>query len=211
MRDMPPLRTLLHIVHVLALAAWAGAVLMSAAVAASVFPLMKSLDPIVPSYAAYTGPHSFIVAGHVAARTFLIADIIQFAAALLALASFAALVLVAGRAMHRALLALRGITLSAAVSTLAFQLLVLAPRMNKTLGEYWSAAQTGDNPRAATLRADFQLDHPTASGLLAAIGLSVLASLVLALLAESTRDNPAPPREASTPRLEEPALLRSAR
>lgn len=206
-----PLRVVLHVVHALALALWAAAVLMSAVVAASVFPLMKELDPVVPAYSAYDGPQSFIVAGHVAARVFLVADIAQFAAALLVIASFGAGVLLYGRTAGRVLLGLRGIALAAAVSALSFHLLVLAPRMNAHLRDFWLAAQAGDNPRAATLRAAFQQDHPTASALLTAIGVSVLAGLVLALIAEGPAAVVHPAGEPGAVRLELPRLLREGR
>lgn len=211
-RVMPGLRTILHVIHAFALSVWLAAVLMSGVVAALVFPLMKSLNPTLPEYAAYDGPHSFIVAGQVAARVFLVSDVMQFVMALFSLGSLGAFTLLTDRSEGGKRLAARGLCLTAAIGALGFQLLVLAPRMNKLLGEYWAAAKAGDNTAAAALREAFQELHPTATAVLLVIALAVAACLLLGLMPVGER-----PTRAGGPSvgggsgdvpLEEPALAR---
>jgi hypothetical protein len=209
---MTGLRSILHVVHAFALCVWLAALMMSAAVPAIAFPLMRTLNPRLPEYAAYDESHAYIAAGQLASRTFLVADIAAFGAAMLALVSFAGSTMLFGRSMPGGggVLAGRGLCLAAGLSGLGFNLLVLAPRMNTTLNDYWAAARAGQNQAAAALRDAFQQDHPTATGLLTATALAVVGALLLALLPGRPHDGPVrtAAARAGGERLEEPALLR---
>src|SRR5690242_5451454 len=75
----------LESLHCAALAFWLSAIVLSAGAAAILFPLMHTLDPRLPEYATYTGPHWSLAAGAVANRIFAISGVISLAAAAVAL------------------------------------------------------------------------------------------------------------------------------
>ncbi len=199
--------------HVAALGVWLGVVLMSGAAAAIIFPTVKALAPSVPAYAGYAGEHWMLVAGRVAQRVFLAGDVAQFACA-----CGAGLGLLFARPFghvwwRRVATALRLTLLCGAVTALAYQLFVLAPRMNANLHGYWDAAAAGDTATAEALRAAFSAEHPTATRVLGVIAALVSACLALAAWPErngATGDAAAamPPARRTGSGLEEPRLLR---
>ncbi len=210
---MPFWRKLADTLHTAALGVWLGVVLMAGAAAAVIFPTVKALNPSLPAFAAYTGDHWMIAAGRVADRTFAVSDAAQFVCALLA-----GLGLVLGRPIgdaswRTARSALRITFLSGALTALAYQLFVLAPRMNANLQAHWAAAAVGDDARAQTLREVFTADHPTASATLGMIAVLVAICLGLAAWPGATpgRAGGSSPTPAAAPRLEVPALARGGR
>lgn len=161
--------------HLLALAVWFGAVAMSAVVAATVFPTMRTLDPTLGAYPDFTGDHANLAAGHVAARVFLIADAVQLGAGTLALGTMVVLILV-GLPIRRWSTGIRLSMLGAALAGTSFHLLILGPGMQHNLDGYWRSAAAGDSARAESYRQAFADEHPTASRSLAFIGGTVLAT-----------------------------------
>ncbi|MFN0011264.1 MAG: hypothetical protein ACKVS8_06420 [Phycisphaerales bacterium] len=188
---MPIWRNAARALHTAALGVWLGVVVMTAAAAAIIFPTVKALAPTLPAFSAYTGDHWMVAAGKVADRIFAISDAAQFACAILAGAGLV-LARPMGHASWRTLrTALRITALSAAITALAYQLFVLSPRMSQNLKGYWAAAERGDNTAAASLRAAFNADHPTATIVLGVLAVIVLACLPLAAWPET---EPASPR-----------------
>lgn len=175
-------RRLCEVLHTLALAGWLGAVGMSAAVAAVVFPAMRELDPTLPGYAAFDGSHADLAAGFVQNRVFLLADVVQFGGASLGLATLLAMLVWGALPMKSLLNGVRLTIFCLALTLLSYWIFLLAPRMQTDLDAYWNAAAAGDTTAAQTAKASFDKDHPTASRLLGGIGLSVAASLVLTSL-----------------------------
>lgn len=210
---MPIWRKLADALHTAALGVWLGVVLMSAAAAAVIFPTVKALDPSLPGFAAYTGDHWMIAAGRVADRTFAVSDAAQFVCALLAGLGLVVRRPIGDAAWRTARSALRITFLSGAITALAYQLFVLAPRINANLQAHWTAAAAGDNATAQTQRAAFTADHPTASATLAVIATLVAVCLGLAAWPGSGPGyvGGSAPTAASGPRLEEPALARGVR
>lgn len=178
----PPLLTrLAETVHLLSLSGWLGAVVMSGVVAAVIFPLMRTLDPTLGAYPSFTGDHSNLAAGRVAARVFLISDAAQFALATLALVSLAVLIVRGAITNRRWGHGLRILALSVAITTLSYHLMILGPRMDSNLHAYWASAQAGNNEAAETARLAFNDDHPKASRSLGILAVSVGLCLVSGL------------------------------
>lgn len=177
---MPLLRPLAASLHTLALGVWLGVVVLSGAAAATIFPTMKALAPSLPAYAAYTGDHWMLAAGKVADRVFAASDVAQFACATLAGAGLMLARPIRHEWWRTPRAAARICLLCCAITLLAYQLFVLSPRMQGNLKGYWAAALAGDTPLAETLRAAFSADHPTATNVLGATALVVLAAGLLA-------------------------------
>jgi len=212
-------------VHLLALSLWAGVLLSTGAAAAILFPTMKQLDPSLPAYANYTGQHWLLAAGHAAEKLFLIADIVQFICALLAIISFIALFITAASAKHtpahtnisRLGLLARGTALGVALACLAGNLVIVAPAMNRALRAYREAAQQGLTDQALAHQAAFSELHPVASNLLIATTIATITALIMGIwwLAKSANNqqpiatNHPPTSSPQRPKLEEPTLAKA--
>jgi hypothetical protein len=155
---------------------------MTGAAAAVIFPAMKGLDPALPAYAAYTGPHWSLAAGQIANRLFIIADTVQFGAMLAAGVTFGLCVLFFGLSTRRGTTFARAALLLALVGVLSYHLMILSPRMATNVRLYWDAAAAGDNAGAAGPKAAFDADHPTASRVLGATALLVLGAMVAGMV-----------------------------
>jgi hypothetical protein len=196
---MAPMRlfaSALETVHLAALGVWVGAVGMTAAVAAIIFPQMNELDPDLPGFASYPSEHGVIAAGWVMARVFMILDWVQLAAAGLAFLTLLVRVVVRGAAPMRWTAARLALTVASA-GLLLWYLLAVAQPMNADLVGFWQAAQAGDVERADALRASFDERHPTASRALGSLMLAALATLIVGgLAATRPADRPAVRSEA---------------
>lgn len=177
---MSTARAALSVVNTTAIGLWLGTIVMTGATAAIIFPTVRDLAPTLPSHTTFTGDHWLIVAGHVAARVFLVSDIVQFACACVAILTLAALLI---PTVLRSRLSIetwaRALTLALACGLLGYQLLILSPSMTLELRAYWEAARTGQNELAAVHQAAFTKLHPRASTLLSTLALSVLAALLM--------------------------------
>lgn len=178
-------------VHVAALGVWLGALILAGAVAATVFPLMRDLDPTLAAYPGYDGPHWMLAAGKVADRGFFFADVVQFFGMTLALGTFILITLGRG-AERRWSTFVRAAILLTLLGVLSYQFFVLNPRMQDNLHAYWLAAAAGDTPTAETHRQAFSADHPTASRVMGANAALVLAALVAAAASRTAPSHPRP-------------------
>lgn len=191
---MSNLRRLIETIHLICLGTWLGAIVMTAAVAAQVFPRIKTLDPRIPSYSAYEGDHWLIVAGHVGEFTFLTCDIIQFACVVMALLTLIACVLAGGLPLKRLTTLVRASALAACLLLVAYQVLILAPEMNQQLREHWRAAKAGEHDAAQAARDAFNALHPRASLVLAATAVGVMFAIGSAVwsMGRSARESDCP-------------------
>lgn len=180
-------RRVLQVVNVTSLGLWLGAMVMTGVAAAVTFPTVKKLAPTLASHASYTGDHWLIVAGRVAAKIFAINDVIQIVCAFLATATLGMIVIPRMRDGRSVPLGLRVATQAVALAIACYYLFVLSPEMIANLTNYWKAAEVGDNARAAAFQAAFDADHPTASRIMGATAIAVLASLIAAAWPETVR------------------------
>ncbi len=202
---LPLGRRLCELAHAAALAVWFAAVVGAGLTAALVFPEMRSLEPTLGAYPEYGGEHWRLGAGRIAARGFLIADAVQLAAAIVAVATLVGTILL-GLPARRVSTLLRVVFTGGAATLLAVLFFYLAPRMNAPLRGYWEAAAAGDTGRAERLAADFGAYHGAASNLYTALALLTLASLLVAVWSIARGDATRAAGAAPIPRLETPAL-----
>jgi hypothetical protein len=183
-------RPFLRATHTFFLGLWFGSLVMTGIAAAIIFPTVKHLQPQVPAYASYRGEHWLLLAGKVAERIFTAADIVQFVCACVAVGAFLVMAAKTPEGWRTPERALRVTLLVAALTTLAYQILVLGPRMHLNLTEFWNAAGAGQQANADRFQAAFDADHPTASTVL---GITVaLVGAAFALAAWPGRDARAP-------------------
>lgn len=193
-------------IHHLALALWLGAVVFAGAFAAIIFPTMKGLDPRLPDFAAYSGEHWRIAAGKVAQKGFLLADIVQFGCAIVAVASLLGMLVLFGLPRRRPATFLRALALGVALACAAGQIIIVAPQFNAAVKLYWAAAAVGDMQATLAHRAVTDRLHPIASWLLSGTAISVLIALTTGLWAMARPwQEPAPSTPRATP-YPEPAL-----
>ncbi len=165
-------------VHLTSLGMWTGALFGAGVAAAVAFPTMKSLDPTLGAYPDYSGEHWMLGAGRVAARVFLIADITQFACALLAVGGFV-LAVVTGDRARSWLKFFRAGALGVAFLLVSYHLLIQGPRMDRDLRAYWDAAASGDNATAKVHQDAFAAQHGGASRIMTATFAATLLTLGL--------------------------------
>jgi hypothetical protein len=171
-------RRALESIHLVALGLWLGVLVMSGVTAAVIFPTVHALNPTLPAYAAYTGPHWSLAAGQVAARVFTIADAISLVCGLVGTGTLGLLLIYRALPGRSAATALRVLGISVAMVFLGYQLLILGPAMQREVAAYWSAAGAGDNATAATFKAAFDAHHPVARNVMALSALSVFVALL---------------------------------
>lgn len=213
-------RAFLETVNLLALAIWLGTVVVAPVCVVRVFMTMEKLSPRLDAYAQYGGEHWRLAAGQVGNGVFLITDIIQFVAALLAGLSFAGLVVIRAANPRRRSTWVRGLGLSVAMASLMGMMLIVVPSLNARFRKYWDAAAAGKTEVAQHWQAEAAKLHPTSEKLVGLTAVAVLASLTagawsLAKSAGDAGDDRADMfqgREGSTPgpraAYPEPALLR---
>jgi len=186
---MKPGRRVCESIHVAALGLWLGSLILTAASAAMLFPTMHKLEPTLPAYAGYTGPHWLIAGGHVVLRMFLALDVAQFAAMLVSGITFGVAVMWLGLSMKRVSTFVRVALLMALVGLLSYRLGFFEPAMSENLRQYWLAAAAGDNENAQRLKTVFDAGHPMQSRLLGITAGLVLASLIAAIWSFARDDN----------------------
>lgn len=167
------LRTLLGSVHLTALGVWVGALGMTAAFAAVIFPEMRDLAPELETFSGYPKDHWVIAAGRVMARVFSVLDSLQIGCATLATLAAGALVLLRDERKW-----IRLITTLIPTAALVWYVLMVAQPMHADLTGFWDAALRGDVAAADAYRASFDELHPVASR-----GMGTIAGLALLGLA----------------------------
>lgn len=165
-------------VHGVALAVWLGGLVMSGAIAAQLFPLVRAMDPVAPGYERYEGDQWLIVAGRIGDMVFATGDVVQFLCACVALLTLVASVAIFRLSARRISTLVRAIALGAGVILVAYQIFALGPAMQEDLRAYWRAASAGDNDLAGVHRDRFSLRHPEASRVLGLTALAVLVGVV---------------------------------
>lgn len=168
---MPTLRRWLNTVLVVCSGIVFGVLGMTAVVAAVTFPRMKAMDPVLPAYSGYDGPHWSLAAGWVAEGVFDIGFLIAGLAVAGCVGSVLGLVFARGR--WGVPIVRLGLTL---VVTALFCTHVgwLQRRMDDAASEYRDAARQGDNQAAHEAKARFDAMHPMASNLISGTTLAAL-------------------------------------
>ncbi|GAB4515204.1 MAG: hypothetical protein Tsb0013_19710 [Phycisphaerales bacterium] len=169
-------RVILETANGIALGLWAGVLAFVGVAAAIAFPMMKTLDPTLPAYAAYEGGHWRIAAGQVMNRLFNIADDIGFVTIVVSLIALA--VLMSGGRLARTRLAPVRMALWVLIAGVSVYI-TAGPRteMNALAEQHWAHARAGDNQLAEEAREAFDAQHHTASALHAAQFSLVLLAL----------------------------------
>jgi hypothetical protein len=183
-------RRVVESVHTVALALWLGALVMTAVSAATLFPTMHRLEPELPAYAGYTGPHWLIAGGHIVQKMFWACDVVQFAGMLIAGVTFAAAIMWFGLSTRRVSTFVRVVLLLALVGVLSYRLGFLEPEMTQNLRAYWSAAAAGDNATAARFKKAFDAGHPIQSRMLGLTAGLVLAALIAGIWSFARAERP---------------------
>lgn len=173
-----------------------GVVAMTGVFAAVVFPTIHKLDPTLPDFAGYSGPHWSLAAGILAERVFKIGFVVIGIA--LGGALLSALALLAGRRTEGLPVLRLGLVLLT-LGLFVAQIGWLQPRMNDAAGAYRAAAMAGDETAAGEAKEQFDSMHPTASKLLGATALSAFALFGVSAWAASGR-NPRPGATATAGR-----------
>lgn len=172
------------------LGVWLGALGMTAAAAATVFPAMKRLSPLLPDYSAYAGEHWSIAAGVPMQRIFTICDGVQLVCCVLAAGLVGVPLFRRGVITATGFELARGGLVALAFFAMLYYLFLLTPQMNTDLRGYWEAARVGDTERAGELRAAFDARHPTANRVLSTVGVVVLAALITTIVAPRRERRP---------------------
>lgn len=192
-------------IYWLALTLWVGVLVAAAVAAATTFTVLPKLGLTIESFGALPSvEHGRIAAGKVMEPIFTFVDIGQAVTGGIVLLMVLLQSFVFRVSLRRVANVVRVTAIVIAAGLFAWRAAALTPGMNRELRAYWSAAEAGDAPGASTHRAAFNEMHPVASDLFSA----TLALLVIAVVASPAALNV--PARPATPRLETPALARSA-
>ncbi len=196
--------------HLSSLGLWAGSVIMSAATAAIAFPTMKQMGVRVPEITpAFEGDSYRFAAGAVAAKVFLVSDIVAFACACTAALTMLVMIVFFKSLPKRMATIVRSIGLSVAMASLAAILFVVTPQINTAARLHKEAAKTNDVAAAAVHRKAVDDLHPMSSVLLSVEVCAVLLALFGGAWSLAT-----PPRirvEKPLSGIEEPSLAKKRR
>ncbi len=200
-------------IHLTSLGLWAGAIAISGAAAAVVFPTLRDMNVSVPGLSPMVEKDHFrFAAGAVAQRVFLITDILSFACALAAATSLLAMVVWLQVPVARSSMYIRALALGVALASLAAMLFVVTPQINTAAQLHLAAAKSGDLAAAALHRQAVDDLHPIASYLMGAEFFGALIAAFVgawSVVASPAADKPsAKPKPAEYP---EPDLLRNKR
>lgn len=203
-------RKIAETIHFVALGVWLGTIVTTGMAAAMLFPTVRDLSPSAPKFAEYTGEHWRIVAGHIGARLFLNADVVQFVCAFVAIFSAGVSVILMGRHWRTIGTGGRMVLLSCALTAFSYGFFIHTPQMNAHLVAYWQAAEAGDIEAATAQQGAFAAMHPTSTTILGLTAFCVLGTMAVGLF--SALGPPSPNRvvrEASAGQLETPTLART--
>ncbi|MBY0313437.1 MAG: hypothetical protein K2W85_15335 [Phycisphaerales bacterium] len=195
-------------IHLSSLGLWAGSAIMSTAVAAISFPLMKSMEVRIPGLALDQNHYRF-VAGALAQRTFLIADIISFACAMAAGATMLVMIALHKNVARRLATIFRGVGLGVAIASLGAMLFVITPQMNAATRLHLEAARIGNSEAAKGHALAVDELHPVAAVLLLIQIVAVLVTLFAGAWSAASQAGPSSPTSGSP--YPEPELRRKKR
>lgn len=208
---MSPLRRLLETVHLTFVGLWMGSLAMTGAAAAIIFPTMRGLNPALPEYAGFTGPHWKLAAGHVASRIFLVNDAVSLGCMIVSGLMLGLIVAAKGPWLRPWATGARLVAFFGALGLLVYSFFFLGPRMNANMLSYWESARSGDNESALAFQAAFDADHPTASTVMVASFVCVTLLLIAGAFGAVGQAKSMTEQVRATSRLEEPALGRGGR
>ena len=180
--------------------------LISAGVAAmNVFPALDALPLELEQYAAYpAGEHPRLAAGRIMEGVFFLVDVLQFIAIPLTVLALLAQLLIFRLPVKRISNAVRTAMIVIAAGLFAWHATMLAPKMNRELRSFWSAAETGQVDEAQAHRRAFNAYHPRADAILR-------TNLLLLLVAAGTSAAAFTPEAArGETTLQPPRLLNSS-
>jgi len=156
---------------------WLGTVLLSGAVAAVAFPVMKQLNPQIPTLAAAREPW-MIAAGEIGRRGFKMAGYVQLAVgAGCLLAAFSAWGSRSGVPRAPRIIGICALIVSLGLLASSTWLQV---RMNDTFEQHVAAVRANDLPKADALMATFQGMHPPSTRIMSGMAISVLLAMIAA-------------------------------
>lgn len=164
-----------------------GVLGMTAVVAGVTFPRMKSLDPTLPGYERYDGPHWSLAAGWIAEAVFDVGFLItglMVAGCILAVGA-----LTVARPGGRTPVVRLALTVVLA-GLFCTHVGWLQRRMDRAAADYRDAAYQGENGAAAEAKASFDAMHPKASKLIGAATLSAFGLFAAAAWQAGSRGAP---------------------
>lgn len=173
----------LDAVSVWVLGIWAGALIMTGASAAIIFPEMREMSASVTGLILPVDEHWKYIAGRVQNRVFGVCDWLQLSAGFLTLALFIVSWLRGRSAQvgHRLWIARVGL-MSVLLAALGVYIAWLAPAMQTDLRAFWAAIDAKNLEAARIAQASFDTYHPIASKFFSGMLLGVVAlGLVIAL------------------------------
>jgi len=195
---------IVNVIYWLALIVWISALISAGVAAMNVFPSLDTLPLQLEQYAAYpAGEHPRLAAGRIMEGVFFLVDVLQFIAIPLTVLALLAQLLFFRLPLKRISNAVRAAMIVIAAGLFACHATMLAPKMNRELRSFWSAAETGQVDEAQAHRRAFNAYHPRADAILR---INLLLLLVAAG-ASAAAFTPAPARGDTT--LEQPRLLNS--
>ena len=177
-----------NVVYAMGLSLWFGALLMTGAVAAIIFPTMRDLGVSLDRFAAFDpSQHWKIAAGAVMEKAFFALDLVQAVSLFLIAGLFLMQVTLFGHRLRAKANLLRALLIATLIGTTGYHVFVLAPRMNANLRQFWTLAESGATDEtgrtAAMYQAAFDADHPRASTMLSTNALLVAGLVVVSAVA----------------------------
>jgi hypothetical protein len=167
--------------HVAALAVWLGAIGMTVAAAAIVFPTMQKLDPHLAAFDKYTGSHAVLAGDRCLAG---VPGVRRRAVCVRADrgVTFGIAVMWLGLSVQRVSTFVRAALLLGLVGMLAYRFGFQQPAWDSDLKAYWEAAGIGDNAAAATIQERLRAAHPVQERMMAVTAGMVGAALVIGIV-----------------------------
>lgn len=177
-----------NVLYALALGLWFGGILFTGAFAAIIFPTLRDLGVELTRFGSFdAAEHWKIAAGSVMERAFFMLDLIQVTCVLTLGLLFCVQVWLLGHRLRAKANLLRGLLLAALLVTTGYHVLVLAPRMNANLRQFWTLAESATVDEAGNdarfYQSAFDADHPRASTLLSTNALLVGGLVITSALA----------------------------
>ncbi len=160
----------------LALGLWLAAIVTAGVAAAFTFGNLKETGLVLPDHPVSESLHWRYAAGRVMIDVFWVVDVMQFAAAALAIVAAAALLLAVPGLLRRWSVRLQLAALLVACGSFGTYAFTIAPGMNATLRAQWAAARSGDEAEAERLRAEFNDEHVLSTRLMSVSLAGVLGA-----------------------------------
>src|SRR5687767_5170072 len=156
-----------NVLYWLALTMWIAALVAAGIAAMNVFGTLPNLDLTFDRFMEMPREtHGRIASGMVMEGVFRTVDVIQCAAAPIAVIALAVQLVSSRNALRRPANLIRTLCIVVAAILFAYHAVMLAPAMNRELHAYWGAAESGQIELAESHLATFNKKHPIANTLL---------------------------------------------